>query len=74
MNITIGEANSVVRRSVSQANKVDQTLDEWEDRLVKLGTEYGQELSAKVKTAVSYGMMPKDLQDKVFDICAVNWD
>ena len=59
---------------VSQANRVDQTLDEWEDRLVKLGTEYGQELTAKVKVAVLYGMMPKDLQDKVLDECAVNWD
>ena len=44
------------------------------DRLVKLGTEYGQELTAKGKTAVSYGMMPKELQDKVLDVCAVNWD
>ena len=32
--------------SVSQANKADQALDEWEDRLVKLGTEYGQEVKA----------------------------
>ena len=87
LNITIGEANSVVRRSlgsgwlawkrltsslnprtlasgvkaisavlapprVPQANKADQTLDEWEDKLVKLGTEYGQELTAKMKVAV----------------------
>ena len=109
LNITTGEANSVVRRSlgsgwlawkrlasslnphtlasgvkaisavlapprVPQANKADQTLDEWEDKLVKLGTEYGQELTAKVKVAVLYGMMPKDLQDKVLDECAVNWD
>ena len=59
---------------VSQASKADQTLDEWEDKLVKLGTEYGQELTAKVKVAVLYGMMPKDLQEKVLDACAVNWD
>ena len=24
--------------------------------------------------AVLYGMMPKDLQDKVLDECAVNWN
>ena len=35
--------------------------------MVKLGTEYGQELTAKMKVAVVYGMMPKDLQDKVLD-------
>ncbi len=109
LNITTGEANSVVRRSlgfgwlawkrltsalnprtlasgikaisavltpprVTQAAKADQVLDEWEDKLVKLGTEYGQELTAKVKVAVLYAMMPKDLQEKVLDACAVNWD
>ena len=87
LNITTGEANSVVRRGlgsgwlawkrltsslnprtlasgvkaisavlapprVPQANKADQTLDEWEDKLVKLGTEYGQALTAKMKVAV----------------------
>ena len=30
-------------------------------------------LTAKVKVAVLYGMVPKDLQDKVSDECAVNW-
>ena len=59
---------------VSQANKADQTLDEWKDKLVKLGAEYGQELTAKMKVAVLSGMMPKDLQDNVLDECAVNWD
>ena len=109
LNITTGEANAVVRRSlglgwlawkrltsslnprtlasgikaisavltpprVTQAAKADQVLDEWEDKLVKLNVEYGQELSNKVKVAVLYAMMPKDLQEKVLDACAVNWD
>ena len=109
LNITTGEANAMVRRSlgmgwlawkrltsslnprtlasgikaislvltppkVSQSMKADQYLDEWEDKLVKLGNEYGQELTAKVKVAVLYGMMPKDLQEKILDACAVNWD
>ena len=99
LNITTGEANAMVRRSlgmgwlawkritsslnprtlasgikaisavltppkVSQAMKADHCLDEWEDKLVKLTTEYGQALTAKVKVAVLYGMMPKDLQEK----------
>ena len=109
LNITTGEANAMVRRSlgmgwlawkritsslnprtlasgikaisavltppkVSQAMKADHCLDEWEDKLVKLTTEYGQALTAKVKVAVLYGMMPKDLQEKILDECAVNWD
>ena len=41
---------------------------------MKLNIEYGQGLTAKVKAAVVYGMMPKDLQEKILDECAVNWD
>ena len=36
--------------------------------------EHGQILSAKMKVAVLYTMLPKDLQEKVLDECAVNWD
>ena len=108
LNITTGEANAVVRRSlgsgwlawkrltsslnprtlasgikaisavlnparVSQAAKADQVLDEWEDKMVKLQVEYGQVITSKMKVAVLYAMMPKDLQEKVLDACAVNW-
>ena len=109
LNVTTGEANAVVRRSlgagwlawkrltsslnprtlasgiraissvltppkVTHATKADQTLDEWEDKIAKLSTEYGQELTSKVKVAVLYAMMPKDMQEKILDACAVNWD
>ena len=50
---------------VPQANK---------DKLVKLWPEFGQELTAKIKVAVWYGMLPKDLQDMVLDECPINWD
>ena len=42
--------------------------------MAKLSTEYGEEISAKMKVAVLYAMLPKDLQEKVLDKCAVNWD
>jgi hypothetical protein len=109
LNITTGEANAVVRRSlgsgwlawkrltsslnprtlasgiksisaalnpqrIATASKADSVLDEWEDKLVKLQTEYGQVLTNKMKVAVLYSMMPKDLQEKVLDACAVAWD
>ena len=45
-----------------------------EDRMANLSTEYGQVLSAKMKVAVLYTMLPKDLQETVLDECAVNWD
>ena len=109
LNITTGEANAVVRRSlgsgwlswkrltsslnprtlasgiksisaalnpqrIATASKADAVVDEWEDKLVKLQTEYGQVLTSKMKVAVLYSMMPKDLQEKVLDACAVAWD
>ena len=109
LNITTGEANAVVRRSlgsgwlawkrltsslnprtlasgiktisaalnpqrITMASKADAVVDEWEDKLVKLQTEYGEVLSSKMKVAVLYSMMPKDFQEKVLDACAVAWD
>ena len=102
LNITTGEANAVVRRSlgsgwlawkrltsslnprtlasgiktisaalhpqrITMASKADAVVDEWEDKLVKLQTEYGE-------VAVLYSMMPKDFQEKILDACAVAWD
>ena len=109
LNITTGEANAVVRRSlgsgwlawkrltsslnprtlasgiksisaalnpqrIATASKADAVVDEWEDKLVKLQTEYSQVLTSKMKVAVLYSMMPKDLQERVLDACAVAWD
>ena len=42
--------------------------------MAKLSAEYGEEVSAKMKVAVLYAMLPKDLQERVLDKCAVNWD
>ena len=59
---------------IQQATKADHEVDSWEDRMAKVSTEYGQILSAKMKVAALYTMLPKDLQEKVLDECAVNWD
>ena len=59
---------------VSQVSKADQALDEWEDKLAKLDAEYNQELTHKMKVAVMFSMVPKELQEKVLDACAVAWD
>ena len=59
---------------IGQAAKADSELECWQDRMAKLSTEYGQVLSAKMKVAVLYSMLPKDLQERVLDECAVNWD
>ena len=93
LNVTTGEANAVVRRSlgmgwlawkrltttlnprtlasgikaisgvlnparITQAAKADSILDEWDDKLTKLRTEYSQDLTNKMKVAVLYSMLP----------------
>ena len=59
---------------INQAVKADAILDEWEDKLTKLSTEYSQALTSKMKVAVLYSMLPKDMQEKVLDACTVAWD
>ena len=59
---------------IINAPKADSMIDAWEDKMAKLSAEYGEEVSAKMKVAVLYAMLPKDLQERVLDKCAVNWD
>lgn len=59
---------------IANASKADMLIDDWEDRVAKLNTEYGEGISAKMKVAVLYAMLPKDLQERVLDRCAVHWD
>ena len=59
---------------IANATKADSMIDAWEDKMVRLNLEYGEVISAKMKVAVLYAMLPKDLQEKVLDKCAVSWD
>jgi hypothetical protein len=59
---------------VTQAAKADLEIEQWEDAMTRLNIEYDQEISAKMKVAVLYSMLPKELQEKVLDECSVNWD
>jgi hypothetical protein len=59
---------------IVDARKADVAIEMWDDKLVKLSTEYGEKLSDKLKVAVLYGMLPKDLQERALDKCAINWD
>jgi hypothetical protein len=59
---------------ITNAAKADAMLDEWDDKLAKLRTEYSQDLTSKMKVAVLYSMLPKDLQERVLDACSVAWD
>ena len=59
---------------IINAPKADSMIDAWDDKMAKLSAEFGEEVSAKMKVAVLHAMLPKDLQERVLDKCAVNWD
>ncbi len=59
---------------IVDGKKADTVIEVWEDQLVKCSVEYGETLSNKVKVAVSCAMLPKDLQERVLDRCAVSRD
>ena len=42
-------------------------------KLEKLATEYGETISSKVKLAILYGMMPREVQERLLDKCRVQW-
>ena len=43
-------------------------VEEWEVAKGKLKVEFGEELSEVVQIAILTGMLPSDLQDKVFEM------
>ena len=61
-------------QKINDARKADSAIEMWDDKLTRLKTEYGEELSYKVRLAILYSMLPKDLQERTLDKCAVNWD
>lgn len=68
------KAISMVRSpwKITKAAKADREFELWEDRMAKLNSEYGQQLSNKVKVAVPHAILRKDLEERVLDECAVN--
>jgi hypothetical protein len=59
---------------IADAKRADTAIEMWEDRMKKLDVEYGETFTSKMKVAVLYNTLPKDLQEKVLDKCAVSWD
>ena len=52
---------------------LDAQVEEWEARLDRLSVEYGEAVSAKVRLAILYGMLPREIQEKVLDRCRIQW-
>ena len=67
-------SQAVSPNKITHGSRADAAIDAWEHHLSKLSAEYGEVISSKMKVAVLYTMLPKDLQERVLDKCAVNWD
>ena len=52
---------------------IDVGVEEWQSKLEKLAAECGETLSSKVKLAVLYGMVPREVQEKLLDKCRIQW-
>ena len=67
-------SQAVSPAKIAQGTRENVAIDSWEHHLSKLSAEYGEVISSKMKVAVLYTMLPKDLQERVLDKCAINWD
>ena len=67
-------SQAVSPTKITHGTRADVAIGAWEHHLAKLSAEYGEVISSKMKVAVLYTMLPKDLQERVLDKCAVNWD
>ena len=54
--------------TVKDVRQAPQMVEEWEAAKGKLKVEFGEELSEVVQMAILTGMLPSDLQDKVFEM------
>ena len=58
---------------IVDVRQIDVQVEEWQGRLENLATEYGETISSKVKLAILYGMMPREVQERLLDKCRAPW-
>ena len=58
---------------IAEVRQMDICIEEWEARLGKLNLEYGEVLTSKVRLPLLYGMLPREVQEKVLDRCRIQW-
>ena len=59
---------------INNTARAEAAIEDWEEKLTKMKIEYSEELNDKMKIAVLYSMLPKELQEEALDKCGVNWD
>ena len=58
---------------ITEVRQIDICIEEWESKLEKLNLEYGEVVSPKVRLAILYGMLPREVQERVLDRCRIQW-
>ena len=59
---------------IATINKADVMIEQWEHRVSKLNAEYSQTFPSKILLGILFGMVPKEMQEKLTDLCGVSWD
>ena len=65
--------NAAHNPKIVDVKTLDAQVEEWEAKLDRLSVEYGEAVSAKVRLAILYGMLPREIQEKVLDRCRIQW-
>ena len=50
---------------ITEVRQIDVALEEWETKIERLSVEYGETISGKVKLAILYGILPREVQEKM---------
>ena len=56
---------------VKDVRKLQIAVEQWETRKGRLATEFGEQLSENLQTAILITMVPRDLQDIAFQSCDI---
>ena len=59
---------------ITDPKKADLAIEIWEDHIGKLDSGNRETSSGKIKMAVLYAMLAKDLPEQLSGKCAVSWD
>ena len=58
---------------ITDIKKLDVQIEDWESRMERLSVEYSEHVSGKVRLAILYGMLPREIQEKMLDRCRTQW-
>ena len=61
------------RARIVDPKLLDTQLEEWEGKLERLHIDYGEVVSNKVRLAILYSMLPREIHERMLDRCSMQW-